>query len=231
METETLRKEVQKHCDSVDLFLTRKPIAIHSLSAFTELSRQLPFDDAPLILDSGCGTGRSSIRLGELNPNCNVIGVDRSISRLSRYLEKDSLVEKVSQNVWLVRAELVDFWRCCREREWSFERHYLLYPNPYPKKALFKSRWYAHPCFPLLLQLPASELIVRSNWFEYLQDFRDAVNIAAEYSDEFSIYHTSNDINRLSPSEEGALTNFEQKYWNVGELTYELALTAKKSVA
>lgn len=226
MEAETLWKEVHKHCGSLEVFLTRKPISMHSLTAFTELSRQLP-PDSQLILDSGCGTGRSSLRLGELNPQCHVIGVDRSISRLSRHLNEDKLVEKVSQNVWLVRAELVDFWRCCREKEWSFEQHHLLYPNPYPKKARFKSRWYAHPCFPLLLQLPASKVIVRSNWLQYLQDFRDAVDIAAEYSDDFSIFHTS-DVNRLNPSGQEALTNFEQKYWNVGEPTYELTLTTRK---
>ncbi|GAX14879.1 hypothetical protein FisN_29Lu093 [Fistulifera solaris] len=226
MESETLRNEVHKHCDSLDLFLTRKPVSIHSLTAFSELGRQLPSDNAPLILDSGCGTGRSSLRLGELYPESHVIGVDRSIARLSRHIRPDRLVEQVSDNVWLVRAELVDFWRCCRDQQWSFVRHYLLYPNPYPKKVRYKSRWYAHPCFPLLLQLPASEIIVRSNWLQYLEDFRDAVDIAADYNKEFSIFQTSN-VERLIPSGQDALTNFEQKYWNAGEATYELVLTAK----
>ncbi len=226
LDSETLRNEVQKHCDSLDLYLTRKPVSLHSLTAFSELSRQLPSNDAPLILDSGCGTGRSSLRLGEMYPASHIIGVDRSIARLSRHIRRpDSLVEQVSDNVWLVRAELVDFWRCCREQLWSFERHYLLYPNPYPKKVRYKSRWYAHPCFPLLLQLPASEFVVRSNWFQYLEDFRDAVDIAAEYQKECSIFQTSN-VEQLIPSGQEALTNFEQKYWNVGEPTYELVLTA-----
>lgn len=227
-EYETLRKEVQNHCASLELYLTKQPIATHSFAAFTELSRRLP-RDSPIILDSGCGTGRSSLLLGEQNPNSNVVGVDRSIARLSRHLSEESLVEKVSRNVWLVRAELVDFWRCCRQEEWSFNRHYLLYPNPYPKRARIKSRWYAHPSFPILLQLPASEMILRSNWFQYLQEFRDAVNIAAEYSDEFSIFHAS-DVRQIDSCGQQALTNFEQKYWNVGEPTYELIMTAKKRV-
>jgi hypothetical protein len=80
--------------------------------------------------------------------------------------------------VWLVRAELTDFWRLLqRQPQASLQsgggdngdcddatkdaaittltvvHHYLLYPNPYPKQVRLNQRWYAHASFPILLQL------------------------------------------------------------------------------
>lgn len=127
-------------------------------------------------------------------------------------------------NVILIRAELSDFWRCIllqKEKDflpsqssvdkqsrsyqnpsyssnWNIVKHYLLYPNPYPKISRLKSRWYAHPAFPLILNLisrtvnqtpekfitdnkitKTNELIVRSNWKGYLSEFATASLIYA----------------------------------------------------
>ena len=163
--------------------------------------------------------------MGRLYPASIIIGVDRSVSRLSKNTftaaaarkrkakqqhssdgddndddvadsliensnifdstvvpesENDCsvLVQRVAANVWLVRAELADFWRLLIANDdgvimttKNIERHYLLYPNPYPKPARLKQRWYAHPAFPLLFQLgggttttTTTTTIVRSNW-------------------------------------------------------------------
>ena len=138
-------------------------------------------------------------------------------------------------NVLLLRAELSDFWRCYLQMKkiafkrddtttnhtcdgnnesirnkkfmnWNVIQHHLLYPNPYPKKARLKSRWYAHPAFPLLLKLTTSTpptskisvkgemdnetndetrlLVVRSNWEGYLLEFAKSVAICRDYYNE-----------------------------------------------
>ena len=186
-----------------------------------------------VILDSGCGTGRSTFILGEMYPNCVVIGVDQSIARLSRnksykqsnhpdnyenqnndqrntkdkiilsdhpYNQKNNENNQKDDNVLLLRAELTDFWKCClSSNQWQenacIYKHYLLYPNPYPKKSRLKSRFYAHPAFPLLMMtlmmdddddadtsdgelLPTEEvkLVVRSNWYGYLNELKSAID-------------------------------------------------------
>lgn len=192
-------------------------------------NKQLPdTSKVNVILDSGCGTGKSSIRLGEMYPDCVVIGVDQSLARLSKnksYKQSDDSEESVSEkqtnahiddqqnnsnnqngNVLLLRAELSDFWKCCLSSiQWqesaSIYKHYLLYPNPYPKKSRLKSRFYAHPAFPLLMMtimmdsddsngdvLPAEEdkLVVRSNWKGYLNEFKSAINIWQDCGGSFS---------------------------------------------
>ena len=70
-----LRKVVQKHCRTLDTFLQNRPIARHTAAAF-EATKELlessgpPASSRKFILDSGCGTARSSMLLGEQYPDC-----------------------------------------------------------------------------------------------------------------------------------------------------------------
>lgn len=205
-------------------------------------------------LGSGCGTGRSSLLLGEMYPGSLVIGVDRSIARLVRnakfryaqsslydtdkkedsspwrteQTEESITVQRASSNVVLVRAELVDFWRLALRHNWNVSHHFLLYPNPSPKKSRLKQRWYAHPAFPLILKLGGDSIVLRSNWKGYLHEFALAVEMASTVLREAEPYVASA---QQGPTERVdktiAWTNFEQKYDDVGEPTYEMTLEAR----
>lgn len=264
-----LRKIVQKHCRTLDSFLTNRPIAAHTQAAFDQIFDKVD-PNRKVILDSGCGTGRSTLLLGEKFPDHTIIGVDRSFVRLSRnsllqnlnygegeqhqFLDQDERIldeedesdrkdalensghahsqrpfQAISSNVLLVRAELTDFWRCCLQTNWDISHHYILYPNPYPKKNRIKKRFYAHPSFPLILKL-GGEIVVRSNWEGYLKEFAQSVVHAHEYYSEIKSDVTLRYLNNAleGPKERTdksiAWTNFEKKYDDVGEKTYELIL-------
>uniref|UniRef100_A0A7S3PXI0 tRNA (guanine(46)-N(7))-methyltransferase n=1 Tax=Chaetoceros debilis TaxID=122233 RepID=A0A7S3PXI0_9STRA len=238
-----LRKIVQKHCECLQRFTKNKPIAQHTSAAFDQI---LPHIDTTkkIILDSGCGTGRSTLLLGERYPSHTIIGVDRSFVRLNRNCiskkgdaDSDSNennqrpFQAVSSNVLLVRAELSDFWRCCLDAKLEVDQHYILYPNPYPKKNRIKKRFYAHPSFPIILNLGGSKIVVRSNWEGYLKEFAKSV----EYADELYVSQEMENLAlpylqdaKVGPKERVdktvAWTNFEKKYDDVGEKTYELIL-------
>lgn len=248
MDPGELKKIVQKHCSTLDTFLQKKPIAKHTQEAFDEISTFVN-PSKPIILDSGCGTARSTLLLGEMYSEHTVIGIDRSFVRLSRSTitkgnDTDLLVDgtipteksmrpfqAVSSNVLLVRAELIDFWRCCWNAGWNISHHYILYPNPYPKKNRVKKRFYAHPSFPLLLKI-GGDITVRSNWEGYLKEFAESIEYAHEFysesiaTDNFALPYIDDARNgpleRLDKSL--SLTNFEKKYDNVGERTFELKL-------
>ncbi len=258
-----LHSTVSKACASLDKFLARKPIARHTQDAFDSILELIGSNPAPIVLDSGCGTGMSTELLGKLYPDHVVIGVDRSFSRLSKTKslgvnsfvmdceEKDDgceedaqsveeskrpICEQLSTNTFLVRAELVDFWRCCQKQDdWTITHHYLLYPNPYPTHTRLTQRWYAHPSFPLILQLRSDSIIIRSNWEGYLKEFARSVEIAHEHYDK--INSEKNPARpylksaRQGPTQRTDLsvawTYFERKYDLVGEPTYELELLAK----
>ena len=121
---------------------------------------------APLILDAGCGVGHSTIQLARAFPDHWVIGVDQSEDRLSRKKPyPDALMPK---NMVFVRADLVDYWRLMTEAGVRLARHYILYPNPWPKIGHVSRRWHAHPVFPFVPRL-GGRLECRSNWNIYVE--------------------------------------------------------------
>ncbi|MFG6665896.1 tRNA (guanine(46)-N(7))-methyltransferase TrmB [Halomonas sp. HNIBRBA4712] len=183
----------------------QKPVAEHSQNAFDAARAWLDKTRAPLILDAGCGVGLSTRRLAERFPDHAVIGVDRSESRLSR--EHGALAD----NVHLARADLVDFWRLAQAAGWAPTRHYILYPNPYPKAAHLKMRWHGHPVFPTALSL-GGRLEVRSNWRVYIEEFAQAVKLATGVTA----------LVEAHPPGSEYLTPFEAKYAQSGQPLWRL---------
>jgi tRNA (guanine-N7-)-methyltransferase len=159
----------------------RKPCADYNRMAFAasigRWRRVAP--EAPLILDACCGTGESSLALATLFPDHYVIGVDQSEVRLrQRLLAQEAFTGTPPgwpPNVGFARADLVDYGRLLRDEGLRLARHYLLYPNPWPKIGHLSRRWHGHPVFPALLEL-GGVLECRSNWRIYIEEFCFAVN-------------------------------------------------------
>ncbi|TDX29913.1 tRNA G46 methylase TrmB [Modicisalibacter xianhensis] len=185
----------------------RKPIAEHTRRAFDHADAWLQRQRGPLILDAGCGVGLSTRRLALDHPEHAVIGIDRSADRLARDHGEPP------PNALLVRADLVDFWRLALMAGWQPRRHYLLYPNPYPKAAHLKMRWHGHPVFPAIVAL-GGRLEVRSNWRLYLEEFAQAVTQATGQRAELSEHHPG----------QACLTPFEAKYLASGQSLWRLVV-------
>lgn len=187
----------------------RKPVQQHNRIAFEQVQQILADSpEQPLILDAGCGTGESTARLAAQHPDCRVIGVDRSAVRLSRLGVADR--PACDGNAIWVRADLVDFWRLAAENGWRLHKHYLLYPNPYPKPEQLRRRWHAHPVFPSLLAL-GGELELRSNWRLYITEFAEAIQCVTGLGAEAREY---------TPDE--FISPFETKYARSGQRLYRL---------
>jgi tRNA (guanine-N7-)-methyltransferase len=184
----------------------RKPYADYNRAAFDASleRRERVAPSAPLILDSCCGVGESSVALALAFPDYYVIAVDQSASRLSRNASSPALPE----NLDLIRADLVDYWRLMGEADIRLARHYLLYPNPWPKIGHLARRWHGHPVFPALLQL-GGVLECRSNWKIYIDEFCFAVGRLTPHRAVCEPY---------APDQ--ALTPFERKYQNSGHTLY-----------
>ncbi|MCL7928533.1 tRNA (guanine(46)-N(7))-methyltransferase TrmB [Halomonas llamarensis] len=189
----------------------QKPIAAHTQKAFETANAWLGERCAPLILDAGCGVGLSTRRLAATFPDHAVIGVDRSADRLGRDHGAPP------ENALLVRADLVDFWRLAQRAGWTPLRHYLLYPNPYPKAAHLNRRWHGHPVFPTLLAL-GGRLELRSNWKIYVEEFAQAVVQATGKSPDITAHYPSGDY----------LTPFEAKYDHSGQALWRLIVNLER---
>ena len=199
-----LAKLVQKYQQSC----MQDSIPKHAYDAF-EIANQFVMKD-PVILDSGCGTGESSYRLAREFPHLKVLGVDKSISRLKRsHVHGDA-----PKNLLLLQADCIHLWRLIKLAQWHIHKHYLFYPNPWPKPGHLQRRWHAHPVFPTMLALTA-EIVMRTNWKIYAQEFAQAIQISGSYIVE---------VRQLALNADAVSTAFERKYLHSGHELYEVTV-------
>ncbi len=194
-----LRDIVATHLESA----WKRPVAAHSARAFEAIRPRVESSSQPLILDSCCGTGDSTRHLAARFPDALVLGIDKSADRLARHQRGKT------GTYAMLRADVNDFWRLAAAAEWSPIRHYLLYPNPYPKTAQIRKRWHGSPAFPALLAL-GGLLTVRTNWSVYAQEFVLALNAGGFAATEGQITGMP------------AMSAFEAKYQERGHTLYEV---------
>ncbi len=152
----------------------RKPVLDYNRQAYAAAlaARAGRNPKTPLILDAGCGVGWSTLRLAEQYPDHFVIGVDQSSDRIGR-----GKPLALPGNAVFARADLVDFWRLLQADGIRLARHYLLYPNPWPKIGHLARRWHGHAVFPSILAL-GGVLECRSNWSVYIDELALAITLA-----------------------------------------------------
>jgi tRNA (guanine-N7-)-methyltransferase len=187
-----------------------QPLHPPSCDAFEALQALLANDKRDRVLDAGCGTGASTRFLARRFPGALVIGVDKSADRLAR-LGAGKFPRREGNAVW-IRAELETFWRLAARAGWRLQRHYLLYPNPWPKPGQLQRRWHAHPVFPALLAL-GGRLEMRTNWRVYAEEF--AFVLARR---------TGADLRPSTLHVTEPLSPFERKYRDSGHALYSVVL-------
>jgi tRNA G46 methylase TrmB len=190
-----------------------QPFHQPTLDAYQRLENEGVLSEGlPLVLDSGCGTGKSTQWLADRFPGHVVIGVDRSYVRLAKSSKSPDFFR--NGNCILLRAELSTFWRLMLNDGRLPERHYLLYPNPWPKPGHLLRRWHGHPVFPYLLAL-GGEIELRCNWEIYALEFARAVSIA-----------TGMVISAKKIHPDSGISLFEQKYLERGQALFSVLVPA-----
>jgi tRNA (guanine-N7-)-methyltransferase len=205
---EKLEEIVEKHLTH----RSQKPYQAHTEQAFAEMDVLVKAHQGDVILDSCCGVGQSTRLLAKQNPNALVIGVDKSAHRINRNV--DEIVHDDGtkiENYHLIRADLNDFYRLVDQANWPVKTHYILYPNPWPKSKHIQRRWHGSAVFPQIINI-GEQIILRSNWLLYLEEFQFAADVAGVLGD---ISEVSNDE---------PLTPFEAKYRASGQQCWQLLL-------
>jgi tRNA (guanine-N7-)-methyltransferase len=186
----------------------RKPYRPFSAEIFHKANEVINNINLPIILDSGCGTGESSLFLSKQYTNALVVGIDKSEKRLEKFISNENFFEK--DNLILIRADVIDIWRMIKQSNWNIQKHYLLYPNPWPKKDQLKRRWHGHPVFPEMLGL-CDQIELRTNWQIYAEEFRFALE---RVTTKTTSIETINVDQFISP--------FEKKYYESGHELYRV---------
>jgi tRNA G46 methylase TrmB len=195
----------------------RKPVADYNRRAFDHsMAAWRAAGEAPLILDTGCGVGLSTLNLAAQNADHFVIGIDQSADRLERNTQWDGAPP---DNLCLVRADLVDYWRLALEAGLRPARHYLLYPNPWPKIGQLARRWQGHAVFPAIVAL-GGHIECRSNWRIYVEEFAAALGQLSGLETVAERYLTDTPI-----------TPFERKYLASGHALWRCAVDLERAAA
>jgi len=180
----------------------RKPVMPYNQAAFDDsLAAWRAAGEPPLILDAGCGVGLSTLHLAAAYPDHFVIGVDQSADRLGRNTRWDG---EPPRNCVLVRADLADYWRLMEKAGIRLARHYLLYPNPWPKIGHLGRRWHGHAVFPSVVAL-GGVLECRSNWQIYVEECAAALRQL-----------TGGEVACERYATDAPITPFERKYIDSG---------------
>lgn len=208
---EHLHDVVARHAASA----FRKPFMQYNVDAF-EASMQAwrSAGERPLILDAGCGVGLSTLHLATSFPDHFVIGVDQSADRLSR---NTRWPESRPSNFALVRADLIDYWRLMHAAGVRPSRHYILFPNPWPKIGQLGRRWHGHPVFPTIVAL-GGEFECRSNWAIYIDECAAALNQLS-----------GREVRGEAYVPERTITPFEQKYADSGHQLFRCVVSLAHS--
>lgn len=212
---EKLNEVVAKHLSHP----FKKPYQQHTQQAFKEMDTLVQAflqanPTGEIILDACCGVGQSSRILALQNPQALVIGVDKSAHRINRKVEGFSEENGYNaQNYHLVRADLNDFYRLVKAANWPVSKHYILYPNPWPKSKHLQRRWHGSAVFPQMINI-GDTLILRSNWRLYLEEFQQAAKQMALHGE----------LSQVNVAVEQALTPFEAKYQASDQICWQLTL-------
>ncbi len=198
----------------------QKPYQKHTEQAFSRMDALVQAfltanTDGEIILDACCGVGQSTRLLAQQNPQALVIGVDKSDHRITRNVEGFELEDGFSaDNFHLVRADLNDFYRLVKAAGWPVSKHYILYPNPWPKSKHLQRRWHGSAVFPQMTSI-GKQLILRSNWRIYLEEFKQAAKLVALHGKITALPVVDASL---------TMTPFEAKYQASGQVCWQLIL-------
>lgn len=221
---ETIHKDLEEVVRKYARTTFLRPIADHTREAFAKAEAfvrkfygNAGIVPSAVILDSGCGTGESTIHIARRFPGIPVIGIDKSCARLDKAGNPSQTAgEDVPPNAFWIRAELLDFWRLALERvqagEWTIPYHAVYYPNPWPKQSEATRRFHMHPIFPTLLAL-GKTIELRTNWEIYAREFAEAARIVLnENADTAATVPANAQITCESFDPVAPETAFERKY-------------------
>ncbi len=209
-----LEKSISKHLATT----YKRPIQDHTKKSFERVMNQLEaIGNSSIILDSACGVGMSTFKLAVQNPSATVIGIDKSQDRIlksdwySVNVERSSGVKPT--NSIIERADVIDFWRLAVDANLKIEKHFILYPNPWPKTNGFNKRWQGHPIFPVLCDV-CDSIELRSNWKLYLEEFNAAYGLVKNKMGLVSEIATNGEY----------LTAFEKKFAESDQKLWKLTI-------
>lgn len=122
----------------------------------------------PFIFEIGCGHGHYLTSYGAAHRDLPCIGIDLVTKRVEKGNSKAQ--KRELSHVHFLKAELTEFLEALPEG-YTFQRVFMLFPDPWPKKRHHKNRMVQAPLLSTLASrmAPGAEFCFRTDHGEYFQ--------------------------------------------------------------
>lgn len=111
-------------------------LAEHSEIVMQEVNKDNPFWNAPLFLEIGAGKGDFALQLSMANPSIHLLCLERDISIAGTFAKK--AVSEGKENLRIIASDFDNVYEPLKGLK--FERIYLNFSDPWPKKKHEKRR-------------------------------------------------------------------------------------------
>lgn len=172
----------------------------------------------PVDLEIGCGVGLHPIRYAKYHPDRHLIAIERTLTRYSRF-ERRLANHPFIQNITPVRDDAIA-WIVHRVPESSVSRVFLMFPNPYPLSRQKNLRWPLMPFMGFLIERlgDGGTIQLATNSESYMRDAREM------FEEHWNLREIQYQEFRKGMSGVEPRTHFERKYFDRGEISYDLVV-------
>ncbi|MDR3157086.1 MAG: tRNA (guanosine(46)-N7)-methyltransferase TrmB [Lactobacillales bacterium] len=177
-------------------------------------------NDHPICIDVGCGKGQFITNMAKLNPNINYIGIDLQLSVLSHVLDK--ILEENLTNVQLLHVDGRNLLEYFSEGEVSII--YLNFSDPWPKSRHEKRRL-TYDSFLKTYE----KLLIPEGEIHFKTDNRGLFEYSLTSFSRYGMFlkQVWLDLHK-SDFKENVLTEYEEKFSNLGQIIYRVEAKFKK---
>lgn len=132
------------------------------------------FQRGPVVLEFGSGHGHFLTSYATAHPGHLCVGIDIMSDRVRRAVRKQERAGL--ENLLFLRAEGREFLACLPAGA-RFQRVFVLFPDPWPKKRHHKNRLLSAPFFDDLARwsAPGAQLFFRTDFAPYFNEVRESL--------------------------------------------------------
>lgn len=201
-----------------------RPEAAHDVDTRTQIrgaSLDMIFSrPGPLVVEIGCGVGLHPIRYASEFPEKNIIAIERTGDKFSRFVGRLDRHPHLHGRLAAVHSDAIHFLDRELQND-SIDEAWVLYPNPEMKKASL--RWFQMPFTTRLIELmkPGGRFYFATNIESYGNEVRE---LAPSFG---LITDVDLKISQVTYPDFKTRTHFERKYFERGETLHSFELIKK----
>ncbi len=176
-------------------------------------------NDNPIHIEIGMGKGQFLLKMAELNPDINYIGIEMYDSVLVRAIEKREKAEIEISNLFYIRMNAETITEVFERDE--VDRIYLNFSDPWPKDRHSKRRLTSRQFLDRYAQFLKPEGVIM-----FKTDNRGLFDFSLEEVKEtkWEFVNYTFDLHHSEYNEGNVMTEYEQKFSSMGQPIYRMVI-------